>query len=331
VLGQYLTSGFQATNFGLAIEEVNKMIRWRLSDVPFDPEEEDEEWEDPELRARTKCTIFLSYTSNLISSGIRETILFLVKHKMVDCVVTTAGGIEEDFIKCLAPTYLGSFGLKGKDLREKGVNRIGNLLVPNNNYCLFEDWFSPILKAMTREQVEDGKIWSPSAMIDRMGQEINDERSVYYWCHRNQIPVFCPAITDGSIGDMVYFHTYKHPEFIIDIARDIRGINDIALKAKASGMIILGGGLVKHHVCNANLMRNGANFSVFINTGQEFDGSDSGARPDEAVSWGKIRIDATPVKIYADATLVFPLLVSQTFAKYGERLNHEEHEEEATA
>jgi len=25
----------------------------------------------------------------------------------------------------------------------------------------------------------------------------------------------------------------------------------------------------------------------FINTGQEFDGSDSGARPDEAVSWGK--------------------------------------------
>ena len=129
-----------------------------MSDVPFDPEEEDEEWEDPELRARTKCTIFLSYTSNLISSGIRETILFLVKHKMVDCVVTTAGGIEEDFIKCLAPTYLGSFGLKGKDLREKGVNRIGNLLVPNNNYCLFEDWFSPILKAMTREQVEDGKV-----------------------------------------------------------------------------------------------------------------------------------------------------------------------------
>ena len=94
-----------------------------MSDVPFDPEEEEEEWEDPELRARTKCTIFLSYTSNLISSGIRETILFLVKHKMVSCIVTTGGGIEEDFIKCLAPTYLGNFALKGKDLREKGVNR----------------------------------------------------------------------------------------------------------------------------------------------------------------------------------------------------------------
>ena len=72
---------------------------------------------------------------------------------------------------------------------------------------------------------------------------------------------------------------------------------------------------MKHHVCNANLMRNGADFSVFINTGQEFDGSDSGARPDEAISWGKIRIDAKPVKVYADASLVFPLLVAQTFAK----------------
>ena len=81
-------------------------------------------------------------------------------------------------------------------------------------------------------------------------------------------------------------------------------------------MIILGGALPKHHVCNANLMRNGADFAVFINTGSDYDGSDSGARPDEAVSWGKIRLTANPVKIYADATLIFPILVAQTFAKY---------------
>jgi deoxyhypusine synthase len=80
--------------------------------------------------------------------------------------------------------------------------------------------------------------------------------------------------------------------------------------------IILGGGVIKHHTCNANLMRNGADFSVYINTGQEFDGSDSGASPDEAISWGKIKIDAKPVKICADASLVFPLIVSQTFYKY---------------
>merc|ERR1719229_1583079 len=65
---------------------------------------------------------------------------------------------------------------------------------------------------------------------------------------------------------------------------------------------------------NANLMRNGADYVVYVNTAQEFDGSDSGARPDEAVSWGKIRVDAKPVKVYAEATLVLPLIIAKTFA-----------------
>lgn len=49
---------------------------------------------------------------------------------------------------------------------------------------------------------------------------------------------------------------------------------------------------------------------------KEFDGSDSGARPDEAISWGKIRIDAMPVKVYSEASIVFPMIVAETFAKY---------------
>ena len=66
---------------------------------------------------------------------------------------------------------------------------------------------------------------------------------------------------------------------------------------RKTGMIVLGGGLPKHHISNANMMRNGADFAVYVNTAQEFDGSDSGARPDEAVSWGKIKGDAKPVKV----------------------------------
>lgn len=310
-----MSTGFQATNVGKAIDTIREMLSWRLADVPLKPNEPDN-LRDPEVRKNTKLTIFLSYTSNMISSGVRETIRFLVKHKLVDALVTTAGGVEEDFIKCMAPTYLGDFKLSGKELRRKGVNRIGNLLIPNKNYCLFEDWLSKILNDMTDEQETSGTRWSPSRIIDRLGKEINHEDSVYYWCHKNGIPVFCPAITDGSLGDMMYFHNYKRPEFVCDIVDDIRRINDLAVRAAGTGMIILGGGLVKHHTCNANLMRNGADFSVFINTGQEFDGSDSGASPDEAVSWGKIKIDARPVKVCADASLVFPLIVSQSFVKH---------------
>ncbi|NXW74491.1 DHYS synthase, partial [Hirundo rustica] len=74
----------------------------------------------------------------------RESIRYLVQRGMVDVLVTTAGGVEEDLIKCLAPTYIGDFHLRGRDLRENGINRIGNLLVPNDNYCKFEDWLMPI-------------------------------------------------------------------------------------------------------------------------------------------------------------------------------------------
>lgn len=76
-------------------------------------------------------------------------------------------------------------------------------------------------------------------------------------------------------------------------------MNEEAVRAgpRKTGMIILGGGLPKHHIYNANMMRNGADFAVIINTAQEFDGSDSGAQPDEAVSWGKIRGSAKSIKV----------------------------------
>ncbi|KAJ3124817.1 hypothetical protein HK098_000857 [Nowakowskiella sp. JEL0407] len=303
LLKSYYRTGFQATEFGKAVNEINRMINWRLSYEPI-AENETEEFKDPQRREETKCKIFLGYTSNLVSSGIRESIRYLVQHKMVDCLVTTAGGVEEDLIKTLAPTYIASFALSGSELRKKGLNRIGNLIVPNNNYCDFEDWVMPLLDELLKDQKEKGIVWSPSTIIHRLGERVNSEDSICWWAWKNNIPIFCPALTDGSLGDMIYFHSYKNPGLIIDIASDIRAMNNTAVFAKKTGMIVLGGGVVKHHICNANLMRNGADFAVYVNTAQEFDGSDAGARPDEAVSWGKIRMDAEPVKVCADATLI---------------------------
>ncbi|TFK28772.1 deoxyhypusine synthase [Coprinopsis marcescibilis] len=310
----YERIGFQASSFAQAVKIVNKMRKWRLSDEAITPDES-EDLLDPEVRANTRCNIFLGYTSNLVSSGLREVILYLVKHKLVSVLVTTAGGIEEDYIKCLGKTYLADFNLDGATLRKQGMNRIGNLVVPNDNYCKFEDWLTPLLDQMLLEQKKDGTVWSPSSFIRRLGKEINNEESIYYWAYKNDIPVFCPALTDGSIGDMIYFHSFKSPGFVLDIVQDIRSLNELARKSVKAGMIILGGGVCKHQIANAMLIRNGADYSVYINTGQEFDGSDSGARPDEAVSWGKIRAGSEAVKIYADATLVFPMLVAATFAE----------------
>jgi len=308
------TTGFQATNLGLAIEKVNEMIKWRLSDEPA-KEDDEAKYPTKAAKANLRCTIFLGYTSNMASCGMREYIRYLCQHKMIDCLVTTTGGIEEDFMKCLAPHYIGDFYLDGKSLRMQGLNRIGNLIVPNMNYCKLESFMVPLIEQMHKEQREKGTIWTPSAIINRMGQAINNEESIYYWCWKNNIPVFSPALTDGAIGDIIYFYSYREEGFIVDIAKDIRLLNDLALHSRKTGMIIIGGGVIKHHICNANLMRNGADYSVFINTAVDADGSDSGARPDEAVSWGKIKMDSHPVKVWAEATLVLPILIGETFVK----------------
>lgn len=201
LLASYARIGFQASSLAKAIDIVDKMVRhcggplpdhlshpktqrkWRLSDEPL-TEDESDDYKDPAVRAGTKCKIFLGYTSNMISSGLREVILHLVKHNHISAIVTTAGGIEEDFIKCLGKTYMGSFDLDGATLRRKGMNRIGNLLVPNDNYCSFEDWLIPILDKMLEEQKESGEVWSPSSVIRRLGKEINNEESVYYWAYK---------------------------------------------------------------------------------------------------------------------------------------------------
>ncbi len=142
------TTGFQATNFALAVDEINKMIACKHQPIDLTPTTVTAAAKEframsSQLAAqnayystlqRSNCTIFLGYTSNMISTGVRESILHLVKNRMVDCVVTTCGGIEEDFMKCMAPAFMGKFEYDGVELRKRGLNRIGNMVVPNDNY-----------------------------------------------------------------------------------------------------------------------------------------------------------------------------------------------------
>jgi deoxyhypusine synthase len=329
LFASFRTTGIQATNFALAVDEINKMIECKLKPIDLNSPQVTKAAQEFEslkklfpsndnlfpLLQRTNCTIYLGYTSNMISCGVRETILYLVKNRMVDVLVTTTGGIEEDFMKCMKPTYMDDFEYCGIQSRKDGLNRIGNMFVPNDNYRLFETWLLEILDRMLIEQKESGINWTPSKLINRLGKEINNEESVYYWAYKNNIPVFSPSITDGAIGDTLFYHSYSNPGMRIDLVEDIQRMDLFSLFAVNTGAIILGGGTSKHHILNSNCMRNGVNFSVFVNTGHPFDGSDSGAKPNEAFSWAKIRLDSSPVKIYGEASFIFPLLVSQSFAK----------------
>lgn len=310
IIESYKTMGIQASNLYQGIQEIRRM------------------------RAAS-AKIFFGCTSNMISCGARELINFLVKNSHIDVFVTTAGGIEEDIIKCLKPTFMADFHINGKELREQGWNRIGNMVVNNANYVEFETFMTSFFDAivfgkedesynrinnlqsladdfssLTRATVngKETTIITPSEMIRLLGKRINNPESVLYWCYKNDIPVYSTAITDGSLGDMMSFY-HSRDQLIVDICRDIKALNFESLSGKENGAIIIGGGLIKHMIFNANLFNNGLDYCVLINTAIEHDGSDAGAPLSESYSWGKVKPDRNCIKIYSEATLILPLVL----------------------
>ena len=260
--------------------------------------------------------VFLGYTSNMVSSGLRESIRWLVEHEKVSLLCTTAGGIEEDVLKCLKPFVIGSYDAPGSVLRDEGINRTGNIFIPNDRYLMLERFLMPFFEKMLERQKSTGKPISESELVYHLGLELNDERSIVTWAARHNIPYFCPGIYDGALGDMLYFFKKKHPEFVIDASADVVRAYDFANNCEQVGIIALGGSVPKHFVANLNILRDGADFAVFITTAQEYEGSNAGANTEEAVSWGKIAEKAKRQKVVAEATLVFPLFVKAGFVDY---------------
>lgn len=232
ILDSYASTGFQALHFAEAVDAINGMLNWRLSDEPITP---DDKIQDPEERKNIKALRMFGYTSNMVSCGMREVIRFLVQHKLVDCIVTTGGGIEEDFMKCWTPHYCDTWEYNGREKRMGQVCVIGNLNLNNQNYEAFESFFNDLVDEMHEEQKTTGKIFSPSSIIDKMGEKVNNEESIYYWCHKNNIPVFCPGITDGAIGDCLFVKSFNEPGFIVDLTQDIVAINTMAMDATRTG------------------------------------------------------------------------------------------------
>ncbi|MBU0586478.1 deoxyhypusine synthase [Candidatus Micrarchaeota archaeon] len=286
LVSKFPNAGFQASKLSQAIEIANKM-------------------------KKEKSTIYFTFTANMVASGLRGLFAELCKRKYVDVIITTAGALEHDFIRSFAPYELGDFQMDDTQLHKKGINRIGNILVPNERYELFEKKILPIFEKLWNEK----KTISPSELAFEMGANVKDENSFLYWCSRNQIPVFCPGITDGAIGLQTYFFKQKRKDFGIDVTKDMNQLASITLNAEKTGGIILGGGISKHHAIGVNIMRGGFNYAVYITTAQPWDGSLSGARSTEAVSWGKISEKANHITVDGEATILFPLFIAGLILK----------------
>lgn len=273
--------GFQATNLAVAMDIISRM-------------------------KKDGATVFLTFTSNMVASGLRGLFAEMCRKKFVDVIITAGGSLDHDLIKSEKKYILGDFQMDDAALHKKGTNRIGNILVPNECYLYLEEFMKEVFEDLYKKQ----KTVSPSEIAEEIGRRTKPD-SFLHWCSRNRIPVFCPGITDSAIGLQAYFYRQRKKDFVIDVTKDMGALAQIPLNAKKTGGIVLGGGISKHHAIGVNLLRGGFDYAVYVTTSSPWDGSLSGARTNEGISWGKIKEKANHVTVDSDATIAFPLIMSK--------------------
>ena len=257
---------------------------------------------------------WLSFPASLCATGTRGFFVEALKRNRFNVVVTTCGTLDHDIARTHAEYYHGAFELDDVELGEQGLNRLGNVIVPNSSYGeTIEDVVLPMLAEIEEERRAESPEdpWRGFGSVElcwAIGDRIEDEGSLLHHAARRRIPVVIPGIYDGAVGAQLFMHRQRSSDFRLDLLADQQILSDLVWTADASHALIVGGGISKHHVIWWNQYRGGLDSAVQITTAPEYDGSLSGARLREAVSWGKVRPEAPQVVVEGDASVLLPLL-----------------------
>ena len=251
---------------------------------------------------------FLSFTGNLVATGLRGLIAQLIDSKLFNVVITTCGTVDHDIARSLGGAYLkGDFDYDDVELWERGLHRLGNVLIPRDSY-------GPTVERYVRGLVERvSKIksrWGVRELLQEVGRDLKDDvNSILGAAYRAGVPVYVPGIVDGAFGTSLFvFSQFARLE--LDVLKDMKELSDLVFSGKRSLALVLGGGISKHHTIWWNQFKGGLDYAVYITTAVEWDGSLSGARTREAISWGKVGPRAKHVTVYGDATVLLPIVVA---------------------
>ena len=262
------------------------------------------------------CTTFLSFPACIMATGTRGVIVELVKRSWSMSVITTCGTMDHDLARSWKNYYHGDFLMDDAKLHREGLNRLGNVLVPNASYgAVLERKLMPMFKDILKGRDSI----STRELVDQVGARLDDEDSLTYWCHRNNIPMFIPGITDGSFGSQLWMYWQDHRKLRVDLFQDEQDLMDMVFDAKESGALMIGGGISKHHTIWWNQFRGGLDHAIYLTTAVEYDGSLSGAQIREAVSWGKVKETADHVTVEGDATITLPIIVASLIERLEKR------------
>jgi len=256
----------------------------------------------------------LSFPADIISTGLRGVIRDLIKNKMFDIVITTCGTLDHDLARLEADYYLGFFEADDIELRKQDIFRLGNIFIPEENYG---PAIENILRKALEEMYNEGKrelstyefVWELGRYLEKINHPKREE-SIIYWAYKNKIPVIIPGITDGSVGTQILFFMLEHRDFNVNVWKDEEFLMNTFWGDKKAGALMLGGGISKHHTIWWAQFANGLEYAVYLTSAVELDGSLSGAKTREAISWGKIRKEAKHVTVWGDVTILLPILIA---------------------
>ncbi len=234
---------------------------------------------DPEM------TLFLSFPADIVATGTRGVLASLVGGGYVDAVVTTCGTLDHDLARAYRPYYHGAWDLDDAALHRRRLYRLGNLVIPEANY-------GRVVEQRTRAVLR--RLWSAgerNVSGRRLAQALGESipaaarSSILRAAYERDVPVFVPGLTDGAVGSQLWLFWQDHRSLAIDLLADEQGLSDLVYGARRTGAILLGGGISKHHTIWWNQFRDGLDVALYITSAPEWDGSLSGARTREAVSW----------------------------------------------
>ena len=261
------------------------------------------------ILADEEMTVFLSFPADIVATGTRGVLETLVREGYVDAVVTTCGTLDHDLARSLRPYYHGDWNLDDAKLYRQGLYRLGNLVIPQTHYGRPVE--QRMQKLLTRLYAKGVRTLSTRDLVWAIGEELGarGKGSLCRAAFERKVPVFVPGITDGAVGSQLWLFWQSHKGFSLDLFDDEQKLSDLVFEAKRSGAIMLGGGISKHHTIWWNQFRDGLDAALYITTAVEWDGSLSGARTREAVSWGKVKPTARHQTVEGDVTVLFPLMV----------------------
>lgn len=256
----------------------------------------------------------ISFTGNLVATGLRGVLADLIRGLGFNVVITTTGAIDHDIARSSGGTYLkGFFEMDDSELYERGYHRLGNVLVPRESYGPQVESFVRMLVSKARSVKEK---WGVYELLRLAGEMIEDEASILRAARDSGSLVFVPGWPDGAFGTSLFMELQAGRGVLVDYTEDMKALADIFFTSKGrSTALILGGGISKHHTIWWSQFAGGLDYVVYVTTASEYDGSLSGAHPREAVSWGKVKTSASKAVVYGDATIIVPLLASMLLSE----------------